>query len=76
MIFSVSASSVNACMVVFGLKEQDPDYMEPSRHRPRLDYSDPAIRFRTPHYRGVNSVCNFLCPDLYGFVLIFFPLDG
>ncbi|XP_057957784.1 uncharacterized protein LOC131150810 isoform X2 [Malania oleifera] len=28
----------------------DPSYVEPSRLRPRLDYSDPAVSFRETHY--------------------------
>ncbi|XP_011043227.1 PREDICTED: nucleolin-like [Populus euphratica] len=42
----------------FYMTDQDPDYMEPSRLRPRLDYSDPrldyadpAASFRGTHYR-------------------------
>lgn len=33
--------------------DKDPDYMEPSRHRPRLDYSDPAVSLRRSRYRGI-----------------------
>lgn len=67
---------LNACMVAFGLKDQDPDYMEPSRHRPRLDYSDPAIPFRTPRYRGVDSVCNLSLPCLCVWLYYYFFLDS
>ncbi|KAJ6413215.1 hypothetical protein OIU84_006085 [Salix udensis] len=35
----------------FHMTDQDPDYMEPSRLRPRLDYSDLAASFRGTHYR-------------------------
>ncbi|PNT26475.1 hypothetical protein POPTR_007G014100v4 [Populus trichocarpa] len=42
----------------FYMTDQDPDYMEPSRLRPRLDfadprvdYADPAASFRGTHYR-------------------------
>lgn len=51
----------------FFMAEQDPDYMEPSRHRPRLDYSDPAIRFRTPHYRdSFEAGSSLYSHDYYG----------
>ena len=31
--------------------------MGPSRHRPRLDYNDPAVPFHGSRYRGIYSVC-------------------
>ncbi|CAL5369107.1 unnamed protein product [Camellia sinensis] len=40
----------------FFMTDQDRDYMEPSRLRPRLDYSDPAVPFRTPRYQGIRMV--------------------
>ncbi|KAI5588463.1 hypothetical protein BDE02_05G099600 [Populus trichocarpa] len=46
----------------FYMTDQDPDYMEPSRLRPRLDYSDPrldyadpAASFRGTHYRDAYA---------------------
>lgn len=35
--------------------DQDPDYIEPSRGRPRLDYSDSAISHPGNRYRGAGS---------------------
>ncbi|KAA8547466.1 hypothetical protein F0562_003670 [Nyssa sinensis] len=44
----------------FYMTERDPDYMEPSRLRPRLDYSDPAVPFGGSHYQGREFyVCCF-----------------
>ncbi|KAG5219195.1 nucleolin [Salix suchowensis] len=47
----------------FYMTDHDPDYMEPSRLRPRLDYSDPrldysdpASSFRGTHYRDTYGV--------------------
>ncbi|EEF30874.1 RNA binding protein, putative [Ricinus communis] len=37
----------------FYMTDHDPDYAEPSRHRPRLDYSDPAVPFREAHYHDM-----------------------
>ncbi|CAL5352982.1 unnamed protein product [Camellia sinensis] len=41
---SVSVAHNVTCLSVFffGIKDHDPDYMEPNRLRPRLDCSDPA----------------------------------
>ncbi|KAF7130208.1 hypothetical protein RHSIM_Rhsim10G0213500 [Rhododendron simsii] len=51
----------------FFMADQDPDYIEPSRHRPRLDYSDPAIPFRTPHYRdSFEAGSSLYSHDYYG----------
>ncbi|XP_065853080.1 uncharacterized protein [Euphorbia lathyris] len=36
----------------FYMTDHDPDYPEPSRLRPRLDYPDSAIPFRGTQYRG------------------------
>ncbi|KAG6775721.1 hypothetical protein POTOM_019211 [Populus tomentosa] len=40
----------------FYMTDQDPDYMEPSRLRPRLDYSDPRLDYADPaaSFRGTH----------------------
>nr|GMC59845.1 nucleolin-like isoform X2 [Ipomoea batatas] len=46
----------------------DPDYMEPSRHRPRLDYSDPAVSLRRSRYRDdLAADGGFSSQDYYGY---------
>ncbi|THG11215.1 hypothetical protein TEA_030198 [Camellia sinensis var. sinensis] len=55
------------CMYAFGHKDQDRDYMEPSRLRPRLDYSDPAVPFRTPRYQdSYGAGSSLYSHDYYG----------
>ncbi|KAL7242541.1 hypothetical protein ACSBR1_015008 [Camellia fascicularis] len=45
----------------------DGDYMEPSRLRPRLDYSDPAVPFRTPRYQdSYGAGSSLYSHDYYG----------
>ncbi|KAF5944461.1 hypothetical protein HYC85_018538 [Camellia sinensis] len=54
-------------MYAFGHKDQDCDYMEPSRLRPRLDYSDPAVPFRTPRYQdSYGAGSSLYSHDYYG----------
>ncbi|CAL5345983.1 unnamed protein product [Camellia sinensis] len=47
--------------------DQDRDYMESSRLRPRLDYSDPAVPFRTPRYQdSYGAGSSLYSHDYYG----------
>ena len=45
----------------FGFHDQDPDYSESSRGRPRLDYSGPANSAPGTRYQGSALVFNWLC---------------
>lgn len=47
-----TVSVLFAHMYAFGLEDQELDYMDRSRLRPRMDYSDPAGPYRAPGYRG------------------------
>lgn len=50
----------------FYMTDHDPDYMEPSRFRPRLDYADPAT-FRANRYRDTYGAGGSSYPhDYYG----------
>ncbi|KAL5754497.1 hypothetical protein ACOSP7_022717 [Xanthoceras sorbifolium] len=45
--------------------DHDPDYMGPSRLRPRLDYNDPAVPFHGSRYRDNYGTGSGLYPDDY-----------
>ncbi|KAK0603957.1 hypothetical protein LWI29_010618 [Acer saccharum] len=45
--------------------DHDPDYMGPSRHRPRLDYNDPAVPFHGSRYRDDYGTGSGFYPDDY-----------
>ncbi|KAK9049305.1 hypothetical protein SSX86_014177 [Deinandra increscens subsp. villosa] len=47
--------------------EQDSDYMEPSRGRPRLDYSDPATSAPGARYRGLGGGSGGPSRDYYNY---------
>ncbi|KAL6993452.1 hypothetical protein U1Q18_011569 [Sarracenia purpurea var. burkii] len=52
----------------FSVIDQDLDYMEPSRFRPRLNYFDPSVPFHGPCYRDSFEAGSGLYPqDYYGF---------
>ncbi|CAN1149879.1 Heterogeneous nuclear ribonucleoprotein Q [Linum perenne] len=40
----------------FYMTDPEPDYGEPSRYRPRLDYPDPAVPYRGAHYPGEGTL--------------------
>lgn len=47
--------------------DQDPNYMEPSRVRPRLDYPDPAVSIPGTHYRDTfGTGSSMYSHDYYG----------
>ncbi|KAI7981293.1 hypothetical protein LOK49_Contig53G00002 [Camellia lanceoleosa] len=51
----------------FFMTDQDCDYMETSGLRPRLDYSDPAVPFRTPRYQdSYGAGSSLYSHDYYG----------
>ncbi|KAA8531961.1 hypothetical protein F0562_006897 [Nyssa sinensis] len=51
----------------FFMTEPDPDYMEPSRLRPRFDYSDPAVPFQGSRYQDTfQAEGGLYSHDYYG----------
>lgn len=51
----------------FHMRDYDYDYLEPSRHRPRLDYTDPTASFRGNHYSDTYGAGSSLYShDYYG----------
>ncbi|KAF5735967.1 putative RNA binding protein [Tripterygium wilfordii] len=51
----------------FYLRDPDPDYMEPRRLRPRLDYSDPAVPFPgTRYHDNFGADTGMYSQDYYG----------
>ncbi|PSS00493.1 Heterogeneous nuclear ribonucleoprotein like [Actinidia chinensis var. chinensis] len=49
------------------MRDQDPDYLEPARLRPRLNYSDPAASVHVPRYRDSFAAGSSLYSrDYYG----------
>lgn len=49
----------------FDMRDYDPDYLEPSRHRPRLNYNDPTASFHGNHYSGTYGAGRSLYPHEY-----------
>ncbi|PRQ47437.1 putative nucleotide-binding alpha-beta plait domain-containing protein [Rosa chinensis] len=49
----------------FHMRDYDPDYLEPSRHRPRLNYNDPTASFRGNHYSDTYGAGSSLYPHEY-----------
>ncbi|KAK6150705.1 hypothetical protein DH2020_015637 [Rehmannia glutinosa] len=52
------------------MTDQDPDLAASSRHRPRLDQSDPSVPYRGTRYRGISGFPSYrhslCCPDDLG----------
>ncbi|KAL5557583.1 hypothetical protein UlMin_039819 [Ulmus minor] len=48
------------------MRDPDPDFVEPSRLRPRLDYTNPASSFFSNPYHDAHGPSNNLPPDHYG----------
>ncbi|KAM5546740.1 hypothetical protein ABKV19_001325 [Rosa sericea] len=49
----------------FYMRDYDPDYLEPSRHRPRLNYNDSTASFRGNHYSDTYGAGSSLYPHEY-----------
>ena len=64
--FRVQFSRTYYLSVCLSLNDQDPDYLEPARLCPRLNYSDPAASVHAPRYRGVD-----LCAMLLNLLLCY-----
>ncbi|KAF8410485.1 hypothetical protein HHK36_003014 [Tetracentron sinense] len=51
----------------FSMMDRDSGYLEPSRLRPRFDYSDPAVSSRGTHYRdSYGAASDLYSYDYYG----------